>query len=130
MNKQIAFNKAYFVPAIILFLIEVCIALFIKDSFIRPYGGDFLVVIFIYCLLKSFWTASPLKAGLVVLIFSFTIEFLQYFNFIEMVGLEKSELARFVFGTSFHWADLVAYFFGILAVLFTENFCNQDKSKQ
>ena len=41
------FNKIYFRLTVILFLIEVAIALFIKDRFIRPYLGDVLVVMLI-----------------------------------------------------------------------------------
>ncbi|MFT5385169.1 MAG: hypothetical protein ACI81W_002574, partial [Saprospiraceae bacterium] len=36
-----------------LFLIEVGIAVFIQDRIIRPYIGDLLVVILIYCFIRS-----------------------------------------------------------------------------
>ena len=32
-----------------LFVVETLIALFVRDAFIRPYMGDVLVVILIYC---------------------------------------------------------------------------------
>jgi len=64
---MLVFRKTYFVAALLLFAAEVCIALFFHDRFIRPYFGDFLVVILIYCFLKSFWNASMFIVALTVL---------------------------------------------------------------
>lgn len=49
-----------------------------------------------------------------------TVETLQYFNFIEFVGLEKSNIARIVMGTSFEWIDIVAYIVGIVIIITIE----------
>ncbi len=38
---MIKFQYRYFIFAVILFLIEVYIALFVDDEIIRSYGGDF-----------------------------------------------------------------------------------------
>ncbi|MCG2611450.1 DUF2809 domain-containing protein [Flavobacterium sp. SM15] len=100
---MLTFNKKYFGLAIFIFFVEVFIALFIDDNFVRPYLGDVLVVILIYCFLKSFLKLSVLPAALMVLMFSFTIEFLQFLNVVERLHLEKSKLARIVIGTSFSW---------------------------
>lgn len=48
------FNKTYFVFAIFIFFIEVLISLYLHDKIVRPYVGDFLVVILIYCFIKAF----------------------------------------------------------------------------
>lgn len=122
MVKTFSFNKNYFLATLLLFLIEVGIALFVRDRFIRPYFGDFLVVILLYCLLKSFWNGSPLKAGVYVLIFAFAVEIGQYFQLVKVLGLNHSELARTVIGTGFDWGDLVAYTLGILVVLVFEKY--------
>ena len=50
MNKRIAYGIATF----ILLIIEVLIALFVHDAFIRPYIGDVLVVIVIYTFVRIF----------------------------------------------------------------------------
>ena len=42
---MIRFNKHYFGLAVIILLVEVLIALYVHDDFIRPYLGDVLVVI-------------------------------------------------------------------------------------
>jgi hypothetical protein len=117
---MLTFNKNYFGFVILLFFIEVLIALYINDRFVRPYLGDVLVVILIYCFLKSFLKLPVLTVAIAVLGFSFTIEFLQFLNIVEKLGLEKSKIARTVIGTSFSWIDLLSYIVGIAIVLIIE----------
>lgn len=114
-------SKTYLYLAILLFFTEVLIALFARDQWIRPLGGDFLVVIFLYCLLKSFWNVSVWHAALFVLLFAYAIEIMQYFKLVQLLGLQHSRLARIVIGTSFEWLDLLAYTLGILLVLLVEH---------
>lgn len=121
------FNKTYFALAILLFIVEVFIGVYVKDNFIRPYGGDFLVVILLYFLVKAFFNISVFKAALYVLIFSFSVEFAQYFKIVEILGLQDIKLARIIIGTSYAFEDLVAYFLGIVAVLVGEYFLNKKK---
>jgi hypothetical protein len=60
--------------------------------------------------------------AIAVLLFSYLIEVLQYFNIIKMLGLQNSNLARVVIGTSFEWTDLIAYTLGIgLVILLGKN---------
>ena len=120
MQKTFTFNKHYFAATILLFFTELFIALFIKDEFIRPKVGDFLVVILIYSFLKTFWNAPPLKVGICVLLFAIAVEVGQYFELVNLLGLGHSKLARIVIGTHFAWGDLVAYTLGVLAVLGVE----------
>lgn len=90
------------------------------DKIIRPYVGDLLVVILIYCFIKSFFNFPIKQTAIGVLVFSFVIEFLQYFKLVDLLGLGHNKLARIVIGSSFAWEDLVAYALGILLVLFAE----------
>lgn len=121
-KSTFTFNKTYFILAVLLFIVELYIGIYVKDNFIRPYGGDFLVVILIYCILKSFWNASPLKVALSTLAFSFAVEFAQYFKVVEILGLQDNQLARIIIGTSYANEDLLAYFLGIVTVLGIEYF--------
>ena len=114
------FHKRYFILAILLFLVEVLIAVYAHDKVVRPYVGDFLVVILLYCILKSFWNASALVAGVSVLILSYTIEILQYFHIVDRLGLQNSRLVTTILGSQFEWIDLIAYTTGIAAVLCIE----------
>ena len=111
------FNRNYFIPTILLFLIETAIALYLHDNFIRPYFGDFLVVILLYCFVKSFVNVSVWVAAGLVLLFSFAIEIAQYFNMVEKLGLQHYKVAKVVLGNSFAWMDLLAYILGILIVI-------------
>ena len=114
------FHKLYALLTILLFLVEVVIALFIRDRFIRPYVGDVLVVILIYCFVCSF-VKIPLWFGAIgVLLFAYTIELLQYFKFVEVIGLQNSHVAKVVLGNSFSWMDIVAYTVGIIIVVLLE----------
>ena len=115
------FHPRYFVLTVVLFLIEVLIAMYVRDNFIRPYFGDFLVVMLMYCFLKSFIDGNVLLTVIVVLLFSFLIEVLQYLDFVERIGLGDSELARTLIGTSFAWMDILAYTTGALAILWIES---------
>ncbi len=114
------FNKNYFALTILLFVVEALIALYVHDAFIRPYFGDVLVVLLLYCFLKSFVKISVWWAASIVLLFSFFIEFMQYLNLIKLLGLQNSGLARAVLGTSFSWEDLVCYTAGIIFVIVIE----------
>jgi hypothetical protein len=126
-NNLLQFRLRYFLAAIFLFVVEVLIALYVHDDFIRPHVGDFLVVILIYYSLKSFLNipARNLAAG--VLLFSYTIEILQYFKIVEILRLGHYTLARVVIGTSFSWIDMLAYTLGIAFVLLTE-YCINKKT--
>jgi len=124
------FNKTYFGLTAVLLLIEVVIALFVKDRFIRPYLGDVLVVILIYCFVKSFIKISVYKAALGVLLFAFTIEILQYCSLVEKLKLQHNTVAKTVIGTSFSWEDILAYITGILIVLIAEKQFKQAKQLQ
>lgn len=115
------FNKKYLILTIILFVIEVLIAVFVRDAFVRPYVGDYLVVILIYCAVRTVLKASVWKVAVGVLLFSFLIETLQYFHIVNMLGLENNVVARTVIGYGFEWVDLLAYTLGILTVLAFEN---------
>lgn len=114
------FNKEYLLFAVILFVTEVLIGVYVRDSFIRPFGGDFLVVILIYCLVKSFFFWPVIKTAAGVLLFSYVVEVLQYFKIVNVLGLKQNAAARIIIGTSFSWLDMVCYTAGIATVLLVE----------
>ncbi|MEC4005846.1 DUF2809 domain-containing protein [Flavobacterium sp. SUN052] len=126
MNIQ--FSKYYFSLFILLFITEVVIALYIHDNFIRPYFGDVLVVILIYCFVLSFLKVSKIQTAICVLLFVFGIELSQYFNLVGYLGLQKFKLANIVMGNSFAVEDLVCYVFGIGFVVLVEKISSIKKS--
>ena len=114
-------NKKYFYLTLILFFIEVFIAVFINDSFIRPFIGDVLVVILIYCFVKTFWNINSSIAALSVFTFACTIEILQYFNLVNLLGLQNNKIAAVIIGNTFDWKDILAYAIGTITVFLLEN---------
>ncbi len=117
---MLTFNYRYFIWAVFLFLIEVGIALFFDDQIIRPYIGDVLVVILIYCFLKAFIINPVWTLAIITLLFAYFIELLQYFKIVKVLGLQKYTLARVVIGTSFSWIDMLCYTIGVAIVLVVE----------
>jgi hypothetical protein len=117
---MLTFNKKFFLFAIILFVIEVLIALFVRDNFVRPYFGDYLVVILMYCAIRTFIKAPVINIAIGVLLFSYLIEVLQYFRLVDRIGLQDNLVAKTVIGYGFEWKDILAYTLGIITVLILE----------
>ena len=114
---MLTFKPGFLVIAFILFVIEVLIALYVRDSIIRPYVGDFLVVIMLYCFVRAFVKTSPWKIALAVLIFAYTIETLQYFKIVDRLGLTNIAIAKTIIGYGFEWLDILAYTLGAMTVV-------------
>ncbi len=115
-------NPTFLLLSLLLFIVEVLIAIYADDDFIRPYVGDFLVVILLYCMLKSFFSFDYRYSGFSVLAFSYLVEGLQYLNFVDAIGLENSRIANILLGNYFAWIDILAYTLGIILVLIIEYF--------
>ena len=114
---MLRFHKGYFGAAAGLLALETGIALFVHDKFVRPYAGDFLATIFLFWLAKAFLATSNRRLIPAVLLISYLIEGLQYFNLLTHLGLQHSRLARIVLGSSFEWTDLLAYTLGALVAV-------------
>lgn len=117
-----SFSLKYLFLTIFLFLIELGIALFVKDTIIRPFVGDVLVVVLIYCFLRIFLQAKVWKIALGVLIFACLIEIGQYFDYVKLLGLENNRILSVAMGRTFEWTDFLAYFTGFLLIILLE-FC-------
>ncbi len=124
---KLRFSPLYFCLTVLLFVIEVLIAAYLHDEFIRPYAGDFLVVILIYCFVRSFVQAPVVPVALAVLAFSYLVETLQYFNLVKLLGLEHSRIANIVIGNYFTWVDIIAYTLGIAFTIFIEKVRNYGR---
>lgn len=114
------FRKKHFLIALILFMVELYIVLDVRDAFVRPYLGDFLVVILQYCFFRAFLNRRILSIAMGVLLFSYFIEITQYYGLIYSLGWEHSFLAHMVLGSTFKWLDMLAYTLGIAVVVIFE----------
>jgi hypothetical protein len=124
MQKKLLFNKQYFSLTLLLFAIEIMIAKYVHDDFVRPYIGDMLVVILIYCFAKTFINTKLIPTAMLVLLFAYFIEALQYFKIVNILGLQQYKLARIIIGTSFSWVDILMYTIGIGIVIFVSLSCS------
>ena len=105
MNKR----KPYILATIILLIIEVLIALFVDDSFIRPYVGDMLVVVVLYTFVRIFIPEKCRLLPLYIFLFAAAVELLQYFKIVELLGLQDNRFFSVLIGTVFDIKDIVCY---------------------
>lgn len=98
--------------AVIIFVVEVLIALYVHDAIIRPFVGDTLVVILLYAGYRAFIRTTVFRAMLQVVAFAFVVEFLQLMKFVNWIGLKGNKLAEVILGNYFSVWDLVAYAIG------------------
>lgn len=114
---KIKFNPIYFTLFLLLFGIEVAIAFFLESGFIRHTFGDYLVVIMLFYGVKSIFKVATIPLTLGVLVFAFSIEYLQLTPLLSTLNLEDSTLAKLILGSNFSYQDLIAYTLGIVTVL-------------
>jgi hypothetical protein len=106
--------------AILVLLIEIVIAAFVHDAFVRPHLGDSLAVVLVYLTLRA---ATPLDirwSAATAFAIACAIEFGQLFHAADMLGLGHYRVARVVLGTGFDPADFLAYAGGGVVVIAVE----------
>ena len=118
-------SAKYIIAFLILLAMEIFIAIYVHDNFIRPYLGDSIVVVLIYVLIMGLFNIprsfkSKNITALAVLSFSFIVEGLQAISFINYTGLADNKFARIILGTSFSWWDMLAYVGGYLFIIVFE----------
>ena len=117
MKKARAISAAMFC---ILFLIEVCIALFVHDDFLRPYVGDALVTVLLCCLCRTVIPKGLPALPAYVFVFAALVEAAQYVDVVKLLGLEDNAVISTIVGRTFSWADLICYAAGCLVFWFVE----------
>ncbi len=89
---KLTLNLKFLFIFLAIFLLEILIAKYLHDAFIRPFGGDVLVVVLIYAFFRIFLkTNNNSRLALGVLIFSFVIEFLQAIHYVNRLGLQDNK---------------------------------------
>lgn len=102
----------YSILFLILFLTELLIALFVHDSFVRPFIGDVLVVMLICAFLRIFILRKIRLLPLFATAFAVLIEGLQYFDFVEKLGLADNPILSTALGRTFDLKDIICYIAG------------------
>lgn len=119
---KIRFNVKYFLLATLLLIIEIYIGARVHDNFIRPYVGDYLVVMLLYCMLLSIVDIPVMTAAISVLVFSYLIEGLQYWGMADKLGFTEPGIMRTILGSYFTWSDIWAYTLGVITIITLEYF--------
>ena len=112
----------YIISFLVIFCIEVLIALYVRYNFVRPYVGDVLVVVLVYSFVRIFLPTGIPRMPFYVFLFACFVEVLQYFQLVETLGI-TNRVARVVLGSTFDWADIACYAVGcVLIILFERLF--------
>ncbi len=99
----------YLIVTIVFFLVELYIALFVRDDFVRPYVGDMLVVILLYTGLRVIFPEGVRLLPLYVFLFAALVECLQGIHIVELLGLSDNRFFRILIGSTFDWKDILCY---------------------
>jgi hypothetical protein len=126
---MVKLNYRNLILFLLLFCIEVTIALYIKQGFIRAIFGDFLVVIMLYYFISSFIQIKRIYLAIIVLTIAYTVEFLQFIDILNIINYKKNNLVNIILGTTFNIKDLIAYTLGITAVFLIEDGLKLDFNK-
>ena len=110
----------YVVAALALFIIEVLIALFVTDGFVRGYLGDVLAVVLVYAALRAVTRLGVALALAFTLGVALAVEIGQALGVLRMLGLADNRVAAVVFGGVFDVLDIAAYLAGGALVVIVE----------
>lgn len=96
-------------------IIEILIALFVHDSFVRPYLGDVLAVVCVYFAARCVFLKKPWFLSVFVTAFAFAVEFIQLTPLSEIFG--SGSVFSVIVGGTFDIKDLLCYLLGGAACL-------------
>ena len=119
----------YGIATLILLLLEIVIALFVHDDFIRPYVGDMIVVIVIYTFVRIWLPEKVRLLPMYIFIFAVFVELLQYFRTVEILGLQDNRFLRILIGSVFDIKDIACYLVGCILLAVFEVVLEMVKRK-
>ena len=114
---ELTFSYRHALLSLLIFSIELLIGTQLDDAFIRPFVGDLLVVVLIYCLLRTLLVIPCYPLAIGVLVFAISVETGQYFHLAELLGVGHIRLARIIIGSTFDPKDLLAYLLGTMLIM-------------
>ena len=103
----------YFTLFLILTAVEVLIALYVHDCFVRPYLGDVLAVIVVYCLIRTILPQKVRLLPLYIFLFALCVELLQLIQLTDILNIRNQVLLTLL-GSVFDWKDILCYGIGCL----------------
>ncbi len=119
----------YIIIFILLFAVEVAIAVLVHDDFVRPFIGDILVVMLVCAFLRIIFPERSKIIPVFATLFAVIIEILQYFDFVKLLGLENNVILSTALGRTFDIRDIFCYIVGG-AIFFTAEILIRRKSDE
>lgn len=114
----------------VLLIIEIFIALFVRDNFVRPYVGDMLVTVLLCALLRIIFPEKLPLLPLYVFLFAAAVEVAQFFDIVKLLGLENIGFLSIIIGRTFSFADIICYAVGSALFFVAERFSNKQFSRR
>ena len=129
VRAALAWRPGYALAALLVFLVEVGIALWVRDRFVRPYLGGVLAVALVYLALRAVTTLRVVPAALAAFAVGVLVELGQAINLLDHLGLAGNRVARVVLGSAFSLGDLLCYAAGAVLVILVEPMCDRTISR-
>lgn len=105
-------RRGYALAFVLILAVELAIARFAHDRFVRPFVGDVLAVIGVFCGLRALLRASWPAAAIAAVALGFVIEGLQALALPARLGIAPGNAVGVVLGSTFDPLDLLAYAVG------------------
>ena len=113
---MIRIRRGYAAGALAVFATELFIALFVRDSLVRPLVGDSLAVVLVYLTVRALTGLRRVAAVALALGAALAVELGQLLDVIGILGLSDNRMAGLVLGARFDPLDLIAYLGGALCI--------------
>ena len=113
-------RTVYLIAALALMAVEILIGVFVRDNFVRPYVGDVLVVVLIYCAIRVVFPKGVKLLPIYVFAFALIVELLQLIRIVDLLGIPHDSIVAILIGTSFSFIDIICYAVGCVFTLITE----------
>ena len=110
--SRLKLRLIYAAAFVVLLGLEVCIALFVHDSIVRPYVGDMLVTVVVYCAVRIVLPDRFVPLSAAVFVFAAAVELVQLTGLSEL--FPEGGLIATVLGSTFDPKDLVCYAVGCI----------------
>ena len=123
-------RTVYALLFVALFFIEVIIALFLHDNFVRPYIGDLLVTVLLCAFLRIFIPEKIKALPIFVFVFSVFVEFAQYIDIVKLLGFENNKFLSVIIGRSFSVIDIIYYALGCILFFFLDRYVISRKNNR
>jgi glycopeptide antibiotics resistance protein len=123
-------RRCYWVWFGVLLATELCIALWVHDAWLRPYGGDVLACVLVYVLIRASTSLRRREALVVAYATALAVELAQWAQLLERFGLAHHTWLRVAAGSVGDVGDLAAYTLGAALAALVEAIAGHAPTKR